>query len=137
MDFNQFKKCVQCEPLQVSIWTLDRPSSTGPNWSNLNQWSPAQSADGDEGLTGSRVQPNGLHQTEVQEAESESTADVRQVMFTQQHPGHAHQEGPQVEQDPQGHLDDMTHNESEGKLTHQGPDPQNYLIQTCMNQNKN
>lgn len=72
----------------------------------LEQRSPAQRPDGDEGLTGGRVQPDRLHQTEVEEAQSEPAAHVRQVVLTQQDPGHAHQEGPQVEQDPQGDLQD-------------------------------
>lgn len=82
--------------------------------SGLHQRRPAQRADGDEGLAGGRVQPHRLHQTEEQEAQSEAAAHVRQVVFSQQHPGHAHQEGPQVEQDPQGHLRGATVSLSRG-----------------------
>lgn len=74
----------------------------------LHKRRPAQRPDGDDGLAGGRVQPHRLHQAEVQEAQSKAAAHVRQVVFTQQHPGHAHQEGPQVEQDPQGHLQGAT-----------------------------
>lgn len=59
--------------VQTDQLNQSKTVQTGPG---LNQWSPAQRADGDEGLAGGRVQPNRLHQTEVQEAERKSTADV-------------------------------------------------------------
>ena len=58
------------------VWSPDRPVWTSPDQSGLHQWSPAQGADGDEGLAGGRVEPDGLDQSEVQEAESEATTDI-------------------------------------------------------------
>lgn len=100
------KMCPVCAYTGEHLLDSRVQTSLTPSWTSSDQWSPTQRADGDEGLAGGRVQPDGLHQIEVQEAESESTADIWQMMFTQQHPGHTHQDRPQVEQDPEGHLED-------------------------------
>lgn len=78
-------------------WAEAGPESAAePVWTRSDQ-SPAQRADGDERLAGGRVQPHRLHQAEVQEAKCKAATYVWQVVFPQQHPGHAHQEGPQAE----------------------------------------
>lgn len=64
---------------------------------------PAEGANRYESLTGAGGQPHRLHQAEVEEAQGEAARHVGQVLLPQQYPGHAHQEGPEHQQDAEWH----------------------------------
>lgn len=66
---------------------------------SLERRVPAERADGNESLTGAGRQPHRLHQAEVEHAQRETAHHISEVVFSQQHPRHAHQEGPEHQQD--------------------------------------
>lgn len=68
---------------------------------------PAQCAYINKRLAGVRREPHRLHQAEVEHAQCKATDHVGQVLFAQQHPWQAHQEGPQHQQDAQRHRQDQ------------------------------
>lgn len=55
----------------------------------------------------------------MEQAQCKATHHVSEVVFPQQHPGHAHQEGPQHQQDAQRHSQDQVGQQELGD--HGGP----------------
>lgn len=68
---------------------------------------PAERANGNKSLTGAWREPHRFHQAEVEQAQRKATHHVSQVVSSQQHPGHAHQESPQHQQDAERHSQDQ------------------------------
>lgn len=74
---------------------------------SLVKGTPAECAYGNKSLAGVWWEPHCLHQAKVEHAQCKAAHHIGEVVFPQQHPGHAHQKSPKHQQNSERHSQDQ------------------------------